>query len=283
MKLRPKTAILLLASVLWSGTAAALGTLDNPQPGAVASGISAISGWHCEASRIDIQFDGNLTFSAGARTNRPDTQSTCGRSDTGYSLLLNWNNLGSGTHTVLALADGIEFARATFTVTTLGAEFLTGKTGSARLDNFPDAGKGVLLQWQQSLQNFAIVQAFNGAPSLSDVWYGSDLENRSNCTFPQNNGARGTYSTYNIREGSGSISIVQFGVTGLSCTYSGAYSQSGNLRQASGSFSCSDGKQGSWSANDFTVTDNTMLIKYSSQLTGSESCSIAGLFSGARL
>lgn len=35
-----------------------------------------------------------------------------------FVLPFNWNLLGDGTHTVRALADGVEFDRATFTVTT---------------------------------------------------------------------------------------------------------------------------------------------------------------------
>ena len=46
----------------------------------------------------------------------------------GFGLLFNWNLLGTGQHTIRVLADGGggEFARATFTVTTLGEEFLRG-------------------------------------------------------------------------------------------------------------------------------------------------------------
>ena len=54
----------------------------------------------------------------------------CGDSNNGFGLLFNWNLLGDGPHTIRALADGVEFRQATFTVTTLGGEeFVRGVTG----------------------------------------------------------------------------------------------------------------------------------------------------------
>ena len=51
-------------------------------------------------------------------------------------LLFNWNLLGDGIHTVRALADGEAFGRATFTVTTLGVEFLQGTQGETLVADF---------------------------------------------------------------------------------------------------------------------------------------------------
>ena len=55
-----------------------------------------------------------------------------------------------------ALADGIEFARATLSVSTFGAEFLTGATGQYALMDFPQKGMTTPIQWQEPLQNFVI-------------------------------------------------------------------------------------------------------------------------------
>jgi hypothetical protein len=72
-------------------------------------------------------------------------------------LLFNWNLLGDGVHTVRALADGVEFARVTFTVTTLGlGEFARGLSGNALVTDFPQAGTSMRLQWQESQQNFLL-------------------------------------------------------------------------------------------------------------------------------
>ena len=75
---------------------------------------------------------------------------------TGFGLLFNWNLLGDGTHTVVALADGEEFGRATFTVTTLWAEFLQGVRGETVVADFPAPGEAVRLIWQPATQNFVL-------------------------------------------------------------------------------------------------------------------------------
>jgi hypothetical protein len=134
--------------------------LENPQPASFQSGISVVSGWACTANRVDVEFDGTTTLQAAYGTSREDTRSTCGDANNGFGLLFNWNLLGTGTHTVRALADGMEFARATFTVTTLGlGEFATGLNGGAQVANFPQSGVGVQVQWQESLQNFPLAGA----------------------------------------------------------------------------------------------------------------------------
>ena len=137
------------------------GLLENPFSGSFQSGIGLFSGWVCDASQVEIEIDGDLTFMAGYGTDRIDTTGVCGDSDNGFGLLFNWNLLGGGTrggtqHTVRALADGVEFDRATFTVTTLGTEFVRGAEGECRVPNFPTAGETVTLMWQESMQNFVI-------------------------------------------------------------------------------------------------------------------------------
>lgn len=104
------------------------GRLGNPSPHSFQSGIGVISGWVCDANRIEIEFnnDASTRQPAAYGTERLDTAGECGDTNNGFGLLVNWNRLGDGTHTVRALADGVEFGRATFTVTTLGEEFVRG-------------------------------------------------------------------------------------------------------------------------------------------------------------
>ena len=52
-------------------------------------------------------------------TGREDTRATCNDTDNGFSLLVKWNLLANGAHTLRALADGVEFARVSFTVSNL--------------------------------------------------------------------------------------------------------------------------------------------------------------------
>jgi YVTN family beta-propeller protein len=134
--------------------------LGNPQPDSFQSGIGVISGFVCDASQILIEFNGTATFEAAYGTSRGDTQDICGDSNNGFSLLFNWNLLGNGTHTVRALADSVEFANVTITVTTLGAEFRTDLSGTVPVPDFPMPGQTTNLRWQQGQQNFVI---FSGA------------------------------------------------------------------------------------------------------------------------
>ena len=130
--------------------------LENPQAGAFASGAGIVSGWVCSAQQIDIEIDG-VVFQAAYGTSRGDTFEECDDIDNGFGLLVNWNLFGNGVHTLRALADGVEFADVSFVVTTLGVEFLTGASGTFTLDDFPQPGQSVDVEWQEPLQNFVIV------------------------------------------------------------------------------------------------------------------------------
>ena len=96
-------------------------------------------------------------------TERLDTEGVCGDTDNGFGLLFNWNRLGDGVHRVIARVDEVELGRATVTVTTLGQEFLRGAAGTCEVADFPGVGETVLLEWQQTSQNFVI--AGEGRPS----------------------------------------------------------------------------------------------------------------------
>lgn len=149
---RAMTAIALLA---FCTNASALGYLENPQPGATESGISAITGWHCTSRNIEIRIDGQSLGKAGAGTSRADLASHCGgRTDNGFSLLYNFALLKGGTHRVDAYADGELFGSATFSAAYLGGEFLTGLSGAHRVPDFPAPGQGVRLAWSQARQGF---------------------------------------------------------------------------------------------------------------------------------
>ena len=138
------------------------GYLENPGDLSFQSGVGVLSGWVCEADRVEIELSG-VPQAATYGTERVDTQAVCGDTDNGFGLLFNWNRLGDGEHEVVALVDGVELGRATVTVTTLGAEFLRGVEGECRAEDFPSVGERVRLVWQQNQQNF--VMAGGSAPS----------------------------------------------------------------------------------------------------------------------
>lgn len=109
-------------------------------------------------------------------TGRLDTQGVCGHANTGFGALFNWDLVGDGQHTIQVFDNGVQFASATFTVKTLGHEFLPGLSGQGTVVNF-DNQINVTVQWQESCQCFVIVDATApirvGPPTVTDL--GSSL------------------------------------------------------------------------------------------------------------
>ena len=136
------------------------GRLENPGAHSFQSGIGALWGWVCEAEQVDIEIqtaqEEVAWYMAAYGLERGDTLDTCGDTDNGFVLLLNWNLLGDGAHSVTALADGVELGRTTVQVTTLGQEFVAGVAGECVAEDFPHPGQSTLLEWQQTSQNFVI-------------------------------------------------------------------------------------------------------------------------------
>ena len=147
-------------------TSALTGFLENPGHNSFQSGVRVLSGWVCEAEAVEIEIETESgeteRYGAGYGTERLDTQAVCGDTDNGFGLLFNWNLLSDGEHEVVAFVDGIELGRATVRVTTVGEgaeeEFLRGAEGECVVEDFPRLGQSVLLEWQQSSQNFVITE-----------------------------------------------------------------------------------------------------------------------------
>ena len=165
-----------------------IGALENPLSGSFQSGIGLFSGWVCDALRVEIEINGGTRLTAAYGTSRGDTVGRCGDSNNGFALLFNWNLLGNGRHTVRALADGVEFDTATFTVTTLGREFLTGTGASYTVADFPRAGQRVRIEWQEASQNFVMTPSSGTRPPRATVPQDTiglvgTLENPRNASF----------------------------------------------------------------------------------------------------
>ncbi len=160
-----------------------VGYLENPGPDSFQSGIGVLSGWVCAAEAVTIEING-VPQAAAYGTARGDTAEVCGDTDNGFGLLFNWNLLSDGAHAVVAYVDGVELARATVTVTTLGAEFLRDVAGECTVSDFPSVGESVRLVWQEAQQNFVLVEgsAPTGA-SRSGIAGVGFLENPSANSF----------------------------------------------------------------------------------------------------
>ncbi len=135
------------------------GRLETPIDGSVMSGIGIFSGWYCDAEKIEIVVDERPPKEAAYGTRRSDTKKVCGDSDNGFGLLWSYRLFGPGEHTVVALADGVEFDRATFTVMVVGEDFLKKEMvpESAELI-LTDLNQVVRIEWQESVQNFGITE-----------------------------------------------------------------------------------------------------------------------------
>lgn len=153
--------LLLLALVLSpSGLfAATKGNLENPRPDDYASGIYLISGWVCDAERVEILLDGAQYLEAPYGSERADTLSQCGDSDNGFGVLVNMANLGVGEHQASLIADGQVIATHTFKTAALSTgEFASDLSGCAVIEDFPADKKETRLQWTTSTQGFQITE-----------------------------------------------------------------------------------------------------------------------------
>lgn len=159
----------LLACAASRATAA---TFEVPGNGGKASGIGTMSGWKCPPNDdISIVVDGAPPIPVPSGVRRKDTSGICGNDGrNGYITQINFNLLGAGPHQASIRQNGVQFASGTFTVATLGEEFLTGKSGTYVLENFPDPGRTATVQWSEGSQNFVITDSSSpGCPSTGPI------------------------------------------------------------------------------------------------------------------
>jgi hypothetical protein len=133
--------------------------LENPAAGSYQSGIGLISGWSCQGP-VTVSVDGT-SISAPYGAPRGDTAATCGGSNNGFGLLVNYNNFGPGMHTAQLFVNGSARGNpVSFFVTVPSGEFMRGLSKSLTVPNFPSPGRTTTLVWQESQQNFAIQSVF---------------------------------------------------------------------------------------------------------------------------
>lgn len=207
----------ILALLTAAPSLLAQGYLENPADMGRESGIGLVSGWHCDAALLEVQFDTYPPVEASYGTTREDTAGPCGDADNGFALLWNWNILGDGQHTVRVFADGVEFDSATFQVNTLGAEFITGIDLQTELISL-ETGKQVQITWQDPKQNFVITQV-----EESDITMGAVLAVLSG-TWSGNWNAPGTFGSLSMTigdNGSGEVAVSDIVLTGTGCATHG--------------------------------------------------------------
>jgi hypothetical protein len=115
-------------------------------------------------------------------------------------------------------------------------------------------------------------------------WNGANLETRSACSKPQNEGFHGTYADYQISHDPSAalINVNETTTSGIFCNYAGTYA-GGPLRPKwTGTMSCSDGKHGAFDSSGFLITPTEMQIRLNIKLDGSETCSVDSILGGSR-
>jgi hypothetical protein len=127
--------------------------------GSHVSGIGYVRGWKCTGGDLTFTIDNGPSAPLSYGGDRGDTLGVCGDINNSFITQYNWNLLSAGQHTIRIFDNGVQFAQSTFTVTTLGSEFLTGQSGAT---TFTFAGQKVTLTWQQDQQNFVITAASGG-------------------------------------------------------------------------------------------------------------------------
>ena len=209
--------LLLIAMLACCPLVFAQGMLGNPPDSGQESGIGIVSGWHCDAETITVQFDAYDPLEASYGTTRQDTESICGDADNGFAMLWNWNLLGPGQHTVRVSADGEEFDSATFEVNTLGAEFVTGLDLRAELTAL-DVEKNIEVRWADSRQGFVITEVREADITVDSIlavlagtWSG-------NWTAPSGSG---TVNMTFASDGMGGIAVTDINLGGTGCASHG--------------------------------------------------------------
>ena len=150
---------LFALSLLLLPLSATAATLETPSNGDMLSGIGVVRGWKCEANGpLTVRFDGGDPIPLAYGNERTDVQNAggCPTSAVGFVSVWNYGILSTGTHTVVVYDDGVEFARATFSVTQPGTAYLTGAEAVCVVPDFPEDDTNALFEWNQSTQHLEL-------------------------------------------------------------------------------------------------------------------------------
>lgn len=163
-------AIALAVALFAATNASALVSQENPPTDDIADlgGVVTFSGWKCPGGgghhgEITMAVDGGAQESIGSRLNRGDTSGPCkndGRN--GYAGQRNMGLDGDGLHTVRFFDDGVQFAQATYNVTSLGERFVREAGRTTVVRDFPRRGQTTMLRWTEGLQTFVPVEFCEG-------------------------------------------------------------------------------------------------------------------------
>lgn len=127
--------------------------LEVPKHGGQESGLGDVHGWICFGTNLTYTLNNSAHIALAYGLPRNDTLGPCGDADNGFIAQQNWNFLPPGQYTIRVFNNGVQFTQATFTVVSLGTEFLSGAAASC---NTNLAGQNIILSWVEAKQNFVI-------------------------------------------------------------------------------------------------------------------------------
>ena len=263
--------IVTIAAVFMASIAQAA-TLEIPGPNTTQSGIGVISGWKCRTNgRLTIRFDGGNAIPLVYGSERGDTRGPCGDANNGFVAIMNWGNLGDGTHTAVVYDNGVEFDRATFRVVTTGVAFRRGVTGSgtATLSN----GQRATLKWSEATQSFVATDytapgggtppPVRGVGQFLGTWRFTNSHTTQTYRFPRVEACRGDASKQCIYDDSQGAALIMGDIDGHDyflahqdgsvCRSYALYEPSGNTVR--GHYGYGFGSCSSDSASDSVATD----------------------------
>ena len=149
--------VLALVLSMASSAGAQTGNLEVPSDGSFQSGIGFMSGWVCDGRNVEIVLNETQRLTVARGIGRADTEAVCGDTDNGFITLWNWNLLGEGQHTAALVVDGQTVQSNTFTITTLGEEFIRGLERDVVVNDFPAPGETTRFRWQEPVQGLVLV------------------------------------------------------------------------------------------------------------------------------
>ena len=137
--------------------------IESPAEGSTVSGVSNIRGWSCLGGDLKAEFSdengGISTFALPHGVPRGDTESVCGDSDNGFSTTMNWALLGPGPKTMRLIQNGeVQGEPRNFSVVAFAEEFIRGASARVTVEDFPDTGQSVVVEWSEPEQRFVITQ-----------------------------------------------------------------------------------------------------------------------------
>ena len=89
---------------------------------------------------------------------------------------------------------------------------------------------------------------------LSGTYYGGFVFNASGCVTSGLNGPVNQLATLSIGQVGTTVTIFEANVSGGSCNYTGNYTQDGHVGTIQGTFACTNGDNGSFTASEIEVT-----------------------------